>query len=80
LEELNANLGRRGERVLAFAELELPADKYSLDYPFDVDDKNFPMENLTFLGFVSMIDPPRQTVPGAVKECYEAGIKVITLK
>lgn len=45
--------------MLAFAELELPSDKYNLDYPFDVDEKNFPMDNLTFLGFVSMIDPPR---------------------
>lgn len=36
------NLGRKGERILAFADLELP-DVYGPDYCFDADAKNFPM-------------------------------------
>src|SRR5690242_20223123 len=38
---------------------------------------NFPMEGFTFLGLVSLIDPPRPTVPAAVAKCRDAGIKVI---
>jgi len=32
------------------------------------------MEELCFTGFMSMIDPPRPTVPSAVVECKKAGI------
>jgi Ca2+-transporting ATPase len=33
--------------------------------------------DLTFLGLVGMIDPPRPETPGAVAECTEAGIRTI---
>jgi len=32
---------------------------------------------LTFVGLMSMIDPPRAAVPDAVAKCRSAGIKVI---
>ena len=35
------------------------------------------MDNLTFCGLISLIDPPRPTVPGAVRKCKEAGIRVV---
>ena len=35
------------------------------------------MENLTFVGLMAMIDPPRNGVPDAVKKCKSAGIKVV---
>ena len=38
---------------------------------------NFPLENLCFVGLMSMIDPPRAAVPDAVSKCRSAGIKVI---
>lgn len=38
---------------------------------------NFPIEQLCFLGLISMIDPPRAAVPDAVGKCRSAGIKVI---
>merc|ERR1711953_752944 len=38
---------------------------------------NFPTENLTFVGLMAMIDPPRAAVPDAVAKCRSAGIKVI---
>ena len=38
---------------------------------------NFPLENLTFVGLMAMIDPPRPSVPEAVAKCKSAGIKVI---
>ena len=70
-------LGGLGERVLGFCDLMLDAEKYPEGYPFDPDDANFPLENLRFVGLMSMIDPPRAAVPDAVAKCRSAGIKVI---
>merc|ERR1712233_212541 len=55
----------------------LPEDKYPAGYPYDADEENFPLENLRFVGLMSMIDPPRAAVPDAVLKCRSAGIKVI---
>jgi sodium/potassium-transporting ATPase subunit alpha len=70
-------LGGLGERVLGFCDYMLPEDKYPADYPYDADEENFPLENLRFVGLMSMIDPPRAAVPDAVLKCRSAGIKVI---
>merc|ERR1712001_640218 len=70
-------LGGLGERVLGFCDFMLPADKYPVGYPFDADNVNFPLEGLSFVGLMSMIDPPRAAVPDAVTKCRSAGIKVI---
>merc|ERR1711863_128078 len=70
-------LGGLGERVLGFCDFLLPADEYPEGYPFDCDDPNFPLDNLRFVGLMSMIDPPRAAVPDAVAKCRFAGIKVI---
>ncbi|KAI4538854.1 hypothetical protein MG293_011121, partial [Ovis ammon polii] len=61
-------LGGIGERVL---------DEFPETYSFDVDTMNFPTSNFCFVGLLSMIDPPRSTVPDAVTKCRSAGIKVI---
>merc|ERR1711971_1498945 len=70
-------LGGLGERVLGFCDFMLPEDKYPAGYPYDADEENFPLEGLRFVGLMSMIDPPRAAVPGAVVKCRSAGIKVI---
>merc|ERR1712025_910282 len=70
-------LGGLGERVLGFCDLVLPPSKFPSGYPFNPDDVNFPLENLRFVGLMSMIDPPRAAVPDAVLKCRSAGIKVI---
>lgn len=62
--------------VLGFCHLYLPADEYPPSYQFDVESMNFTTSNLCFVGLVSMIDPPRSTVPDAVSKCRSAGIKV----
>src|ERR687898_1028457 len=36
-------------------------------------------EGMTLLGLVGMIDPPRPEAQAAVRECEEAGIKVIMI-
>lgn len=70
-------LGGLGERVIGFCDYKLPFEKYPPGYPFDPDEGNFPLDNLRFLGLISMIDPPRAAVPDAVAKCRSAGIKVI---
>lgn len=55
----------------------LPSDKYPPGFKFDADDPNFQLDNLRFVGLMSMIDPPRAAVPDAVAKCRSAGIKVI---
>jgi hypothetical protein len=52
-----------GERVLGFCDLRLPNNEYPYGYRFDVDEVNFPVENLRFLGLMSIIDPPSLSAP-----------------
>mgnify|MGYP001206221550 CR=1 FL=1 len=67
-----------GERVLGCAMIELNKDDFPQGFEYAEEDPyNFPMQHMTFLGLVSMIDPPRAAVPGAVLNCQSAGIKVI---
>ena len=70
-------LGGMGERVLGFCDSVLSVDEYPLDQPFKLDDPGeFPPKTLRFLGFISLIDPPKPNVPEAVAKCHTAGIKV----
>jgi len=60
----------KGERTLAFAYRHITKEEKSRDQ----------LENeLTFVGFVSFIDPPRSEVRDVVHMCKEAGIRVIML-
>ncbi|XP_075695100.1 potassium-transporting ATPase alpha chain 2-like [Rhinoderma darwinii] len=70
-------LGSLGERVLGFCQLMLPASDYGPGYPFDPESGNFPLDKLCFVGLISMIDPPRSSVPDAVMKCRSSGIKII---
>lgn len=61
-----------------FCDYLLPADKFPVGYEFNTDEVNFPETGLRFVGLLSMIDPPRASVPDAVRRCRSAGIKVRT--
>jgi sodium/potassium-transporting ATPase subunit alpha len=77
---VNLRFGKNGERVLGFAMLPLSKETYYEDFPFNTsspDNFNFPMENYIFVGLISLMDPPKETVPFAIKKCQSAGIKVI---
>ncbi|CAF4976196.1 unnamed protein product, partial [Rotaria magnacalcarata] len=70
-------LGGLGERVLGFCDMRLPLGNFPRGFNFDPDNVNFPLRGLRFLGFITLIDPPRPGVADAVAKCRTAGIKVI---
>jgi sodium/potassium-transporting ATPase subunit alpha len=77
LESIIAELGSIGQRVLGFAQTMLDPSVYRSNYDFNAAEMNFPHNNLTFIGFISIYDPPRDQVDEAVKICQGAGIKVV---
>lgn len=62
-----------------FCHLYLSEKEFPRGYRFDTDEMNFPTSALCFAGLISMIDPPRATVPDAVMKCRTAGIRVCSL-
>lgn len=78
MEDINENLAKRGERVLAFAHYLLPKDRFPSNFNYDaeISPPNFPTTGLTLIGFMSLIDPPRMSVGPAIAECNTAGVRV----
>ncbi|KAI8980239.1 hypothetical protein BDB01DRAFT_907035 [Pilobolus umbonatus] len=70
-------MASQGHRVLAFAQVLLPGDQYPEDFEFDKKAKNYPMSNMTFVGLLSLEDPPKHGVREAIGRCRTAGIKVM---
>lgn len=70
IEKTNFDLSDNGLRVLAFAFKKLENQK-KLDKE---DEKDY-----TFLGLISMIDPPREESKIAVSHCIDAGIKPVMI-
>ena len=68
--ERNDEMSRQALRVLAIAERDLPAAL--TDYTPDSVETE-----LTFLGLVGMLDPPRPEVSEAVEHALTAGIRII---
>jgi P-type Ca2+ transporter type 2C len=64
-------MAQQGMRVLAVARASVPAETVRPKTPHE-----FPFE---FLGLVGLADPLRPTVPAAVRECRNAGIRVIMI-
>ncbi|KAH7729130.1 Protein CATP-1 a [Aphelenchoides avenae] len=44
--------------------------------PLRLEEENFPLQDLTFLGVCAIMDPPRDETRGAIEQCKTAGIKV----
>jgi Ca2+-transporting ATPase len=65
--EKSDEIAKSGLRVLALAE------KWTDDDTVD------PYEELTFVGLVAFIDPPRDDVRAAIKACKDAGIRVVMI-
>jgi sodium/potassium-transporting ATPase subunit alpha len=77
----NKRLGAQGERVIGFSMTYLDLAAYPKDTVWDestpynqlVPDKS----DLVFVGLMALIDPPREAVPRAIRDCQSGGIKVI---
>ncbi|MEH6503777.1 MAG: cation-translocating P-type ATPase [Cycloclasticus sp.] len=65
-------LANEGYRVLAFAKREYSALPTAIE-------AETALQNLTFLGLVALIDPPRAEVPQAVADCLTAGITPVMI-
>ena len=65
--ERNKEMAAEGLRVLALAEKQVD----------DVDTE--PYQDLTFLGLIGLLDPPREDVRDALTACQEAGIRVVMI-
>jgi Ca2+-transporting ATPase len=67
IQKVNDGLANQAMRVLAVAyrDLDGRTEKYEAR---DIE------KDLTFVGLVAMIDPPREEVKKAIKECQDAGI------
>ncbi|MGB9175879.1 MAG: cation-transporting P-type ATPase [Methanoregula sp.] len=68
----NDAYARAGLRVLAIAARTLPADLLVFS-PEAVE------QDLTFLGLVAMMDPPRPEVAAAIEKCHRASIRVVMI-
>jgi sodium/potassium-transporting ATPase subunit alpha len=84
VEKQVAYLANRGERVLAYAHLDLSPHQASHLLPSRtdsecIDESQIPTEELCFIGLISLVDPPRESVPNAVGTCKSAGIGVIMI-
>ena len=66
--KLNEDYSSQQLRILAMAYRKLRNDKVESYEGVD--------NELTFIGFVGMLDPPREAVPPAIKECKRAGIEI----
>ena len=65
----NEALARNGYRVIALCDGKVKSKKY--------DDEN--IKNLNFIGLVGFVDPVRKEVASSIKECTDAGIKVLMI-
>ena len=74
----NDEYARNGLRVLAIAIRPVPelCDRSSSDAQATAEAIE---RDLTFVGLVAMMDPPRPEVATAVEKCYHAGIRIIMI-
>lgn len=68
----NRQMAQKALRVIAVAYKDVDS------LPSKIDSSNIE-NNLTFVGLIGMIDPPREGVREAVKTCKEAGIKTVMI-
>lgn len=68
----NDDYARAGLRVLAVAQRVLPEVPTAWE-PETIE------QDLTFLGLIAMMDPPRTEVADAVEKCHRAGIRIIMI-
>ncbi|MDH4943865.1 HAD-IC family P-type ATPase [Sulfurimonas sp. C5] len=68
-EQKAKDIATQGQRIIAIAYKNVPAEKTSLSF-------NDLENGLILVGFIGIIDPPRVEAVDAIKECYSASIEV----
>jgi potassium/sodium efflux P-type ATPase len=74
----NDEYARNGLRVLAVASRKLPEASRPGSAPVEYTPESIERD-LTFLGLMAMMDPPRPEVAEAVQKCHSAGIRIIMI-
>lgn len=71
--------GNQGLRVMALASVDDVSASPLLNKAQTSDDYAQLEQNMTLLGLVGMLDPPRLEVEDSIQKCREAGIRVIVI-
>ncbi|KAM0329890.1 hypothetical protein ACHAQA_004055 [Verticillium albo-atrum] len=71
--------GNRGMRVIALASIENVGNNALLKNAKTTAQYAELEQNMTFIGLVGMLDPPREEVASSIRKCKEAGIRVIVI-
>lgn len=71
--------GRRGLRVMAIANVDGISGHPLLKKASTTQDYAKLEQNMTLIGLVGMLDPPRAEVAESIKKCHDAGIRVIVI-
>ncbi|MGV9173316.1 MAG: cation-translocating P-type ATPase, partial [Promethearchaeia archaeon] len=72
MQKVNEFAGK-GYRILSICSKELPSK------PPEKDGRVFCESDMTYLGFVTILDPPREGVQESVHQCYDAGVDVVMI-
>jgi sodium/potassium-transporting ATPase subunit alpha len=86
-DEAYQNMASKGHRVIGCAKLDLPAKSFPEGFQFVKEQKPdeplpansglYPKTDYTFVGLVSLEDPPKHGVREAIGKCRQAGVKVM---
>lgn len=79
LSEELVEYGNRGLRVMAVASVSDVSGNPLLKTAQSSEDYTKLEQNMTLIGLVGMLDPPRPEVADSIKKCSEAGIRVIVI-
>ena len=71
--------GNRGLRVIALASVDNVASNPLLHSAKTTEEYTQLEQNMTLIGLVGMLDPPRPEVADSIRKCREAGIRVIVI-
>ena len=71
--------GNRGLRVIALASVDDAGSNPLLNSAKTTKEYAKIEQNMTFIGLVGMLDPPRPEVADSIRKCKEAGIRVVVI-
>lgn len=71
--------GNRGMRIIALASVDDVASNPLLNSAKTTQEYSRLETNMTLIGLVGMLDPPRPEVTRSIRKCKEAGIRVVVI-